>query len=573
MATSEDKPEAPDGALRDEGAGLPRSLNRPEKLNAATDRLVEDVNDALLRPPPSWRSASPSSRADEDQRRETGAGRPGTSAETPGPTVTGGGDEAGLVARLRASDARAFEELVIAYQHRVFAVAARMLGNRAEAEEIAQEVFLRVHRAIRGFRGDAKLSTWLYSITSRLCLNRLATTERRLTREDDETLARVSGGGPGAAEELERRQLQAALHRPSPPSPRTGGSWSSCATWRASPTRRCPGPRPRAGHRALATAPGAPGPEGAHGEVLPVSRSEDAMTSGRAGAVLGRPRRRPRRRRAGAPGRPPGRLCRLPARAGAIRADGQPPARRRAHPRAGRFRRPGARGRPAGALVAAARAPAGHAVAGEAPPGGGSGGAGGHHGRVSLPGDRPSRTASGTSRRPAGHAGPGARGATGVAIDGTGNPPRATEPQERFRACDSTSGGPPDSGPPRPPLPQGHTGDHTRAVVRGAGLADRPLPLDAALRTGLQEGRNRHQIRRRLGSLTWAGHPFHLSLAPARRPRSESGPVRALPPIAVEGRLGGLAPASGRAQVAELVARLGGAILANGQRGTAPSSR
>jgi RNA polymerase sigma-70 factor (ECF subfamily) len=127
--------------------------------------------------------------------------------------VTGGGDEAELVARLRASDARAFEELVIAYQHRVFAVAARMLGNRAEAEEIAQEVFLRAHRAIRDFRGDAKLSTWLYSITSRLCLNRLATTERRLTREDDETLARLPGGGAAADEELERRQLQGALHQ------------------------------------------------------------------------------------------------------------------------------------------------------------------------------------------------------------------------------------------------------------------------------------------------------------------------------------------------------------------------
>lgn len=122
-------------------------------------------------------------------------------------------DDAGLVARLQASDDRAFEELVIGYQHRVFAVAARMLGNRAEAEEIAQEVFLRVHRAIRDFRGDAKLSTWLYSITSRLCLNRLATSERRTGREDDEMLARVPSGGVGADEELERRQLQAALQQ------------------------------------------------------------------------------------------------------------------------------------------------------------------------------------------------------------------------------------------------------------------------------------------------------------------------------------------------------------------------
>src|SRR5690242_20490655 len=80
------------------------------------------------------------------------------------------GDDGGLVDRLRAGDAPAFEELVRRYQHRVFGVAVRMLGSGAEAEEIAQEVFLRVHRAIGDFRGEAKLSTWLYAITSRLCL-------------------------------------------------------------------------------------------------------------------------------------------------------------------------------------------------------------------------------------------------------------------------------------------------------------------------------------------------------------------------------------------------------------------
>jgi RNA polymerase sigma-70 factor, ECF subfamily len=127
--------------------------------------------------------------------------------------VTRGGDDAELVRRLRASDPRAFEELVIAYQHRVFAVAARMLNHRAEAEEIAQEVFLRVHRAIGDFRGDAKLSTWIYAITSRLCLNRLATSERRLVREDDEALDRLPGQEPDAATELERRQLRAALRQ------------------------------------------------------------------------------------------------------------------------------------------------------------------------------------------------------------------------------------------------------------------------------------------------------------------------------------------------------------------------
>jgi len=75
-----------------------------------------------------------------------------------------GGDAPQFVARLRSGDPKAFEELVATYQHLVFGVAVRMLGNAAEAEEIAQEAFLRAHRALADFRGDAKLSTWLYAI-------------------------------------------------------------------------------------------------------------------------------------------------------------------------------------------------------------------------------------------------------------------------------------------------------------------------------------------------------------------------------------------------------------------------
>lgn len=102
---------------------------------------------------------------------------------------------------------------MIAYQHRVFGVALRMLGSRAEAQDLAQEVFLRVHGAVADFRGDAKLSTWLYTITSRLCLNRLASSERRMTREGEETLTRLPSNQAGPAAELERGELEAALHR------------------------------------------------------------------------------------------------------------------------------------------------------------------------------------------------------------------------------------------------------------------------------------------------------------------------------------------------------------------------
>ena len=122
-------------------------------------------------------------------------------------------DDPEFLRRLRAGEVRAFEEMVTAYQHRVFGVAVRMLGNAAEAEEMAQEVFLRAHRALGDFRGEAKLSTWLYTIASRLCLTRLGSTERSLIRQGEESLLRLpqATGGPDAA--LEQSELETALHR------------------------------------------------------------------------------------------------------------------------------------------------------------------------------------------------------------------------------------------------------------------------------------------------------------------------------------------------------------------------
>ncbi len=115
--------------------------------------------------------------------------------------------------RLRSGDGRAFEELVAAHQHRVFGIALRMLGVAAEAEEVAQEVFLRAHRAIRDFRGEARLSTWLYAITSRLCLSRLGAPERRAARGSEDDLTRLPGSGEDPVARLERSELAEALER------------------------------------------------------------------------------------------------------------------------------------------------------------------------------------------------------------------------------------------------------------------------------------------------------------------------------------------------------------------------
>ena len=123
------------------------------------------------------------------------------------------GDTAEFVTRLRAGDRGAFEDLVRAQQHRVYGLALRMLGNPAEAQDVAQEVFIRAHRGLPEFRGDARLSTWLYTIASRLCLNRLAGSERRLTRHGEETLRQLADARPGPDEAMERGELEEALHR------------------------------------------------------------------------------------------------------------------------------------------------------------------------------------------------------------------------------------------------------------------------------------------------------------------------------------------------------------------------
>jgi RNA polymerase sigma-70 factor (ECF subfamily) len=123
------------------------------------------------------------------------------------------GDSAEFVGRLRAGDRHAFEELVQTQQHRVYGLALRMLGNTAEAEDVAQEAFLRAHRGLAEFRGEARLSTWLYAIVSRLCLNRLSGSERRLTRDGEETLSRIADARPGPDQALEQGELEEALHR------------------------------------------------------------------------------------------------------------------------------------------------------------------------------------------------------------------------------------------------------------------------------------------------------------------------------------------------------------------------
>jgi len=108
-----------------------------------------------------------------------------------------------LLRQVRRGDAKAFEVLVRTYQQRVYNIVYRMIGNREEAEDVAQDVFVTVYQNVAGFRGDSKFSTWLYRVTVNHCKNRLKYLRRRgrhRGRPLDDIAEREIAHGGGATE-------------------------------------------------------------------------------------------------------------------------------------------------------------------------------------------------------------------------------------------------------------------------------------------------------------------------------------------------------------------------------------
>ena len=90
-------------------------------------------------------------------------------------------DDDVLVSAARAGDTAAFAELVRRHQGLVYRVALRMLGSDADAQDAAQDTFVRAWRGLHGFRGQSTVATWLYRIVTNRCLNLIAA--RRETAE------------------------------------------------------------------------------------------------------------------------------------------------------------------------------------------------------------------------------------------------------------------------------------------------------------------------------------------------------------------------------------------------------
>jgi len=84
-----------------------------------------------------------------------------------------------LVARCRAGDLDAFGQVYARYERQVFRYAFHLLGNRDDADDVKQETFLKAHRAMKGFRNDCSLLTWLMKIAGNLCRDRIKSQQRR----------------------------------------------------------------------------------------------------------------------------------------------------------------------------------------------------------------------------------------------------------------------------------------------------------------------------------------------------------------------------------------------------------
>ncbi len=123
-----------------------------------------------------------------------------------------------LVARAADGDTESFNELIRRWERRIYALAYRTIGREEDARDVCQEAFLRAYRALPGFRGQAKFSSWLYRITLNLCRD-WARRERRTpvvqAPEDTNVLELAAANEPSESVEdlVARRDLTRAVRQ------------------------------------------------------------------------------------------------------------------------------------------------------------------------------------------------------------------------------------------------------------------------------------------------------------------------------------------------------------------------
>ncbi len=115
-----------------------------------------------------------------------------------------------IISLVVKGDQQAYAQLVGRYQNFVFTLAMRMLKNREDAEEVAQDVFVKAYRALADFRGASKFSTWLYTIVNSSCLSFLRKKKQELHSLDNERVFEQADSQDSgmAANQVEQKSRQ-----------------------------------------------------------------------------------------------------------------------------------------------------------------------------------------------------------------------------------------------------------------------------------------------------------------------------------------------------------------------------
>lgn len=125
-----------------------------------------------------------------------------------------------LVARVQQGDKRAFDLLVLKYQHKIVAIISRFIRDSAEVHDVAQEAFIKAYRALGNFRGDSAFYTWIYRIAVNTAKNHLVSRGRRPPATDvDVDDAEFLNGADGLRDntspehELMKDQLEQVVYK------------------------------------------------------------------------------------------------------------------------------------------------------------------------------------------------------------------------------------------------------------------------------------------------------------------------------------------------------------------------
>jgi RNA polymerase sigma-70 factor (ECF subfamily) len=126
-------------------------------------------------------------------------------------------EERRLIARAQSGDTAAYRTLVESHQARAYTLALRILRSSEDAEEVAQDAFVRVWTALPGFRGESSFGTWLYRIVARRAFDRAQVLRNRRAREQrDEQLPEHAAPEAEVSDTFEAARLQSLIARLSP---------------------------------------------------------------------------------------------------------------------------------------------------------------------------------------------------------------------------------------------------------------------------------------------------------------------------------------------------------------------